>query len=488
MEKEDSKPRASLVRQSSVNRKVGAAEGTHKATLFCDSRGNVKFVNAVVKCPCIVLLIVNIVMFSMTGWLIARNGASNPITEGTHNYVLSDIRSERYDALSLASGAESHQVESDTNDDDESSGRRLETVSCGSSAYWGEGERNRQEEQMDVMMYAFESEGKSMFNSKQLTEMREFEQEIIAHNEYIDYCLADPDTLPAFNCSKPISATNIYYASYWNHTMVQEVIDALAEGEHDPGNYTLYNTLGYCVEYGVYCSSLSAGEKKYLSWASDISTKITTIMSTWDGEGEQNSDLAQVTEFCAYMKLLTTRQYNVDFFFDKKFSLSNQNSVYSRSIVYFGGPNKECDESQDLTAWVIKNFYKFLETRTQKDYSDTSNTYYVMAGITFDVFLQLILVDMGQAFGSIIVVFFYLVFQTRRGFWPRLACLRSSWPFRLPGVSTRVSSKSSTSGDSMPSWCSLCSPSGPTISLCSLTPTSNRPMKGRRCWLISRRA
>ena len=76
------------------------------------------------------------------------------------------------------------------------------------------------------------------------------------------------------------------------------------------------------------------------------------------------------------------------------------NSQYSRSIVYFGGPNKNCDTDTDLTAWVIKNFYGDLEKKTQKDYSDTSNTYYLMYGITFSVFLQLILVDMGQVRGT----------------------------------------------------------------------------------------
>ena len=64
--------------------------------------------------------------------------------------------------------------------------------------------------------------------------------------------------------------------------------------------------------------------------------------------------------------------------------------------MYFGGPNQDCETQDDLAQWVIGNQYKELVKETEKDYSSTSNTYYIMFGLTFDVFLQIILIDMGQ--------------------------------------------------------------------------------------------
>ena len=64
--------------------------------------------------------------------------------------------------------------------------------------------------------------------------------------------------------------------------------------------------------------------------------------------------------------------------------------------MHFGGPNYDCATQEDLAAWVIKNKYQSLAKETEKDYSSTSNTYYIMFGISFEVLLQLILIDMGQ--------------------------------------------------------------------------------------------
>jgi len=50
---------------------------------------------------------------------------------------------------------------------------------------------------------------------------------------------------------------------------------------------------------------------------------MTEIMSKWDGKGDLNNDISQVTLFAAYMKELKTKRGLVEFAFDKNFKIEN---------------------------------------------------------------------------------------------------------------------------------------------------------------------
>ena len=83
-------------------------------------------------------------------------------------------------------------------------------------------------------------------------------------------------------------------------------------------NVQLYNSLATCVELYYLCdfipSNTTQDDKQ---WVRIIANKINSMMVLWDGEGELNSDVGQVSAFLAVMNDLHTKAPVVEFFFDK---------------------------------------------------------------------------------------------------------------------------------------------------------------------------
>jgi len=506
-----------------------------KPTIFNDEKGNIRYVNAVVKCPCACLCLNLSIMFFMSIILLITfinvEDAGDIITDGSHDYVFSDVRSHRYGALYLAD--EQHQ-ESDDEDErrrltDEKRPRfsalkklydhyrepktssealadvmdyteglegkfgpdgrgqltleegaelmgrifsrakhdvlrpglakasnepvfanpRLRALEQAEAAVEAAAESDEdanfaggpgrrlayqykepskscsdddlpllREEMLDLMLLAYESEGSSnLFTESRLRRMREVELMLTEQADYeSDFCMYEyNDDLTGFNCSKGLSPLLMYYASSWNSTLVQWTINELKD------HTDLYNDIAYCVEYGVFCSTLTASQQSNLTWGQSVSAALSTIMDTWDGEGDLNSNPDEVTEFAAYMKPLKTRSFYVDYYFDNGFSISNQKSAYSRSMIYYGyplaggcagGTDKYETDRENFKKYVMSEIYDDITKATDLEEDKDINIYYFMGAILFDVFIDLLLRDGYNAFGSIFVVYLYLVGNT----------------------------------------------------------------------------
>eukprot|EP00960_Hanusia_phi_P003016 89524-Hanusia_phi.AAC.1 len=90
--------------ESSFSSSVQPAE----KNLFTDDEGRLIFVNYIVRCPCVSLILVIIVALavSIIALAVAFGGSNkNPFTDDQAQYALSDIRSIKYDTLRLASEA-----------------------------------------------------------------------------------------------------------------------------------------------------------------------------------------------------------------------------------------------------------------------------------------------------------------------------------------------------------------------------------------------
>jgi len=207
----------------------------------------------------------------------------------------------------------------------------------------------------------------------------------------------------------------MYYPSKWDSELATWVVNELKD------NIDLFNDIAYCAEYGVFCNALTDAQTQNITWGYTVSTALTTIMSKWDGEGDLVADPDEVTEFAAYMKLLKTRSFYVDFYFDKKFSITNQQSAYTRTMIYYGyplaggcdsGKNKEDTDSDNFKKHVMSDIYGEITKVADPEDSKIINVYYFMTAIIFDVFIDILLRDAYNALGSIFVVYLYLVGNT----------------------------------------------------------------------------
>ena len=89
----DGAPKRKPIDKASLYKKV-------PPTLFSNEDGNLKFVAMVVKHPCKVLVLIFGICIVITALLFGALKES-PITDDTHAYDLSDIRSIKYDSLLL---------------------------------------------------------------------------------------------------------------------------------------------------------------------------------------------------------------------------------------------------------------------------------------------------------------------------------------------------------------------------------------------------
>ena len=175
-----------------------------------------------------------------------------------------------------------------------------------------------------------------LFTKEALPDMYAAESTITKNADFPDYCYVDYELLlpPAKECVKPLSVLNIYYASEWNATLANAIVDKF---KSDPTKIEMYNNLSPCVELGFFCDlvppSYSQTDK---DWVKSTSDEINSMLLKWDGQGDLNPNVDQVTEFIAYMNELRTKRAAVNFYFDANFSLDNQVSMFSRSMVFWG--------------------------------------------------------------------------------------------------------------------------------------------------------
>ena len=373
------------------------------------------FVNVVVKVPVTIfsiILCICILISFILGKVVFKGG--NPLTDDSNTFDIHDVRSVAYDSFRLAK--------------QEVMEMRQKNMFLGSD------EKVRVQENMgDVTYWIFESKTKDgLFGSKESIEfMRETETLFSKHSQFEKYCAKTyNENHDESTCWKPLSPLNVYYASNWNSTRVQNVMIEL-----HPENIELYNKIAFCVESNANCHLLpSEITNDDLDWGRRLNQDINIITGTWDGKGNLNENYHEVTMFAAQIKEIRTKQHLVSFFYDKEFSYQNPISVFSRLILFWGSPLEGLEDEEKLTdieqggrqssdgedlerkRYIIENFLDDMNTITDPTRNEKVNAYYFMGGLIFDVISDIILGDAQKVFYSFGVIFIYLTISLKSGF------------------------------------------------------------------------
>jgi hypothetical protein len=314
--------------EKSVEISVNAV-GSRTQSVFVDGKGNIKFVNAIVRSPvptfCSVLglcLIITIALFN----IVFSQGM--PFTPDDHTYDLYDARSRAYDSLRLA--RENVTMAFRVANAEEKSG--------GAAGGDDEDPVRIQENLGDLTYWIFEAKmDEGLFTEGGINHIRSVEEKFFQDSKYAEYCLLEYSMNgdeEVSQCRRPTSVTNVFYASKWNSTLAKEVIAELTNE-----NIQLFNSLAACVQKNVLCDFVPAGttyEDK--AFVRKMGIKILTMMMHWDGEGELNQDVDEVSTVMASLSELYAMAPFVNFYFDGNFTMANPVAAYSRSIIYWGSP------------------------------------------------------------------------------------------------------------------------------------------------------
>ena len=196
---------------------VGGGGKSVPPSHFSDERGNLKFVNIVVRRPCTMCCLVLWVCIFMTivfSLLISAQGSEifteskeyDPFEEKTIKFV-----SMREAINYCADKREANEVDDATSD-------QLTLSETGDFTY-----------------FIYEAEtGKGLLDSAVLTVMHDAEDVIIARDDYPEWCAREyAEDGVGWNCTKPMSLINFYYPSSWDTTLAASVISQLQNGGVD---------------------------------------------------------------------------------------------------------------------------------------------------------------------------------------------------------------------------------------------------------------
>eukprot|EP00977_Amphora_coffeiformis_P019207 scaffold7012_cov157-Amphora_coffeaeformis.AAC.15 len=293
------------------------------STFWSDDKGNLKFVNLVVRNPCCIFCSILLACIALSFLLIVivfQNG--NPFSDPGSEGDLKDERTIQYDSLRLA-----HEEIEDALAD-------LATAVP------------QQSETADFTYWVFESKTpQGVFASESsIAAMKEAFDLFLLHEQYDQYCkLIYPSTATNSSnagdsepyCDPPLTPLTMYYAAEWNETAVAAVLEQLKT----PGNIELFNQLALCYTRGLFCDLVSDDvDPADIEFALQLDASLQDITQHWDMTGELVPNISQATDLAAYLKLIDTYKGLVDFGFDKGFSIENNVSIYSRGLLLWGGP------------------------------------------------------------------------------------------------------------------------------------------------------
>lgn len=300
-------------------------------SIFSDKKGNLKFVNFVVRYPCLVFVIILVICIGITVNLSKTAfEAGNPFTSDDSTFDLYDKRSLAYDALRLAK--------------EEVRNLRRESLPPPAEIEGEEKEIKLQEQLGDVTYWIYEAKtDNGVFTKDALPIMRSAEIMFTRQKKYPDYCLlqySKSGNETTSECVKEFSVINTFYASSWNSTIANSVISELTKDK-----IRLYNSIAACVEFNMLCQfNPSNVTIQDIKWAKTMHIRIMSMMAHWDGEGELNDNPYEVSVFLAHIKELNTKSPYINFFVDGNFTIDNPIAMYSRSMVYWGSPLAGADD------------------------------------------------------------------------------------------------------------------------------------------------
>ncbi len=313
-----------------------------KPTLFVDEKNNLKFVNIVVRYPCCMFLVVITVCLTITILLSNTVFAQGyPFTEDTNTYDLYDKRAVAYDSFRLAKEkVSSIAKENKINQIVDEKDANVTTFQ----------QKRVQEDIGDVIYWIYESKtDEGLIGSKEsIGIMRQAETMITKYEQYPKYCWKKYTVIgneTKSSCRKPLSILNIFYASSWNSSKAKNIVSELT-----PDNIRMYNILAPCVEYNIFCQYIPVFMIKQVEWANKLNEEIKSVMSQWDGEGNLNENIEEVTSFLAHINELITKSPQINFFFDSNFTLENRKTMFSRSILYWGAPLEGFDSDDQKSS------------------------------------------------------------------------------------------------------------------------------------------
>eukprot|EP00980_Cylindrotheca_fusiformis_P001337 scaffold338_cov116-Cylindrotheca_fusiformis.AAC.2 len=305
-----------------------------KPSFFTDNRGNLRVVNVVVHHPCkifwgiIFLCILLSVGLQLLVFAEAEDGS--PFTSPENEFDIDDIRSIKYDSLRLA---------------------RDEVEKVREAAGQIGQEVKKQSEAHDLAYWIYEAQTpEGLFGSAEsIGAMKEAFDIFLDDEDFKDWCLLDYSTEIGENetrqCDVPLSPLRMYYASEWDSDMVNSVVEELK----NETKVKTFNDLALCYVQGLYCDKVSnTTTQDEISWALDLASKMSNITDSWDMKGDLVENYTQATELASYLLQVDIFKGLLDFGYDKQFSIDNPVSMYSRGIIYWGGPLEEPD--RNLTA------------------------------------------------------------------------------------------------------------------------------------------
>ncbi len=304
-----------------------AATAPYPPSFFTDDKGNLKFVNLIVRRP--ILVFSALIALCFASIFINVQAPIAIETDAVAIYDLKDARSVAYDSLDLAK---------------EELEKAYELFAIRNNLTEA---KKIQESSSDITYWIYEAKTEDgLFNKEALSIMRDIESTIVSNSNYSEYCqlqyFTDSDGNELSKCKDPLSVTNIFYASEWNSTLVQDVI-----AEMIPQNILRYRELAPCIEFNLFCDSINNEAEK--NWAREMDKKFDKITASWDGKGDLNPDIIEVTNFIDLIYQLETKSYLVNFYLDEGYT-SSKVSMFSRSIYHWGellNGTKNAEESDD---------------------------------------------------------------------------------------------------------------------------------------------
>ena len=218
-----------------------------------------------------------------------------PASSQYYRYDIHDIRSISYDSLRLAR----NQTTNEFSIWKENQNRVVESRNAATT-------KRPQEDLGDLTYWLYDAEtSDGLFTEESLKAMYDTEGTIVRHPDYSDYCYLNYNGTSnvSLGCNPSLSVLNIFYASEWDQTVTEAIID---EFKSDPTKIETYNDLALCVEAKYFCDLV---DPKYTAadklWVEQIHETIMAVMMKWDGQGSLNSNINHVTEFIAYMNELS---------------------------------------------------------------------------------------------------------------------------------------------------------------------------------------
>jgi len=417
-----------------VNKSVNISRSEqYPPSFFTDQKGNLKFVNLVVRNPCLVFLgiiVITVVILFLLVNLVFSQG--NPFTAPGGEYDMKDVRSIAYDSLRLAR-------------DNVQSKRAANVAAAMMQIDGNDGEEQLQSTVLDLTYWVFESEkpGGVFGSVESISGMKEALELFTGHEQYQDYCWKVYNDNPETNtttsaCRPPASALNMYYAKSWDSSIVENVLSQLQSDY--PKNIERYNALGLCVERNIslFCDLVPSeyDTEKDKAWARKLNADITAVAKEWNGQGDLIEDIDQGTMLAAYLMRLDTKRGLVDFGYDKNFGIDNPVSMFSRAILTWGGPlnitdnegnvvtnviDEEDDRDEDeveseirrnqtdfLKRYVVDNMLTRMDEIATPDHNPEVNSYYFMGALILEVLLKIATKDATLALISFAFVFSYI--------------------------------------------------------------------------------